>query len=202
MKENNDYLNSPLGLNFEEDNILNTLENKNESSHEIIKKKFDKIIIPYNFKKNNYSVNDNEIDGYENKEFVLNTLHHYNNQNIFKFDLPYSPPFCKKILFYFLMLLIVLIILLLLFTLIIIFLFNPLIIYISYRVLKAVFSLLASLKRTIYEKLKKKAINKRLEETNKSKYCRDHKIKWNLGVSGYWIEIEKINHDAELQTVK
>ena len=149
------------------------------------------MIIPYNFKKNNYSVPDNEIEGYENKEFVLNILHIYNQQKLFKFDSPYQPSCCERCLFL-LPMLIFLIILYGLVYLIIMFMFNPLVLYISYKILKEVFSLIKSIKNTFYEKMKKKAMNKRLDETNRSHYCIEHKIKWNLGESGYWLEVEKI----------
>ena len=192
MNESDDFHQvSPLGLTFEEENIISFGNNKKKGLNS--KKNFDKVIIPYNFKRNNYSVPDNEIEGYENKEFVLNTLHSYNNQKLFKFDSPYSPSFCERIILYFPMILFILIILYILISLIVLFLFNPLIIYISYIILKGVYSMNKSVKNSIYEKLKKKAINKKLEETNKSQYCSEHKIKWNLGVSGYWLEVEKIN---------
>ena len=192
MNESDDYHQvSPLGLTFEEENIINLGNNQKKGLD--TKKNFDKVIIPYNFKRNNYSVSDNEIEGYENKEFVLNTLHSYNIQKLFKFDSAYSPSFCERILLYFPMFLLILIILYILISLIILFLFNPLVIYISYKLLKGVYFMNKSIKNAIYEKLKKKAINKKLEETNKSQYCREHKIKWNLGVSGYWLEVEKIN---------
>ena len=37
-------------------------------------------------------------------------------------------------------------------------------------------------------------MNKRLDETNRSHYCIENKIKWNLGESGYWLEVEKIKN--------
>ena len=183
----------PLGI-FEEDNIITTKHRSSSSKKkDNIKTNFDKVIIPYNFKKNNYSVPDNEIEGYENKEFVLNILHIYNQQKLFKFDSPYQPSCCERCLFL-LPMLIFLIILYGLVYLIIMFMFNPLVLYISYKILKEVFSLIKSMKNTFYEKMKKKAMNKRLDETNRSHYCIEHKIKWNLGESGYWLEVEKIKN--------
>ena len=69
-------------------------------------------------------------------------------------------------------------------------------------ILRGIISANSRIKNGLYEKLKKRAINKRLTETNKSKYCLDHKIKWKLGLSAYWLEIEKINQESELQNVK
>ena len=97
------------------------------------------------------------------------------------------------------MIIIILIILYCLIFIIILFLLNPLAIYVSYKIILKLLSFLKGIKNTLYEKLKKKAINKKLRETNKSKYCIDHKIKWELGLSGYWLEIKKIKKDAELE---
>ena len=191
---------SPLGITLEESNIITPTPT--EIHLNINNKIFDKIIIPYNFKKNNYSIPDKEIEGYENKEFVLNTLYKYNLQEIFKFDSLYKPSFIEAILFYIPVFLFILVISYILIYILITFLFNPLLIYISFRFLRAIISFIKGLKITTYEKLKKKAINKKLEETNNSKYCIEHKIKWNLGVSGYWLEVEKIRQDAELEERK
>ena len=188
MNENDYHQMSPLGLTFEENNIKTENSNNNLNNE----KNFDKIIIPYSFKKKNYLISDNEIEGYENKEFVLNTLYAYNLLKIFKIDSPYSPSCFERILFFFPVLLIIIGIAFGLIYLIIIFLFNPFIILISYQILKGVINIIRSIKHTLYEKMKKSAMNKKLEETNKSNYCKEHNIKWNLGVSGYWLEVEKI----------
>ena len=197
---------SPLGITLDDNSQKSNKSNKSNKRKKTAssnnKKFFDKIIIPYNFKKNNYLIQDEEIDGYENKEFVLNTLHSYNYQEIFKFDSPYNPSVLEKILFYIPVCLISFIIFYIIILICIRFLFNPLFIYVLYKCIRIIFSLIKGLKNTIYEKLKKKAINKILEETNNSEYCQEHKIHWNLGVSGYWLEIEKIRQDNELQERK
>ena len=199
-EDDNEYdLMSPLGIALEENNIVTKNPQNIKLQLNNNKKIFDKIIIPYNFKNNNYSIPDKEIEGYESKEFVLNTLYKYNLQDIFKFDSVYKPSFGEKILFYCPICLCILILSYILIILLIMFLFNPLLIYLSYKFLNMIFSLIKQLKNTIYERLKKKAINKQLEETNNTKYCIEHKIKWNLGVSGYWLEIVKIRKDSELQ---
>ena len=199
-EDDNEYdLMSPLGIVLEENNIVTKNPQNIELQLNNNKKIFDKIIIPYNFKNNNYSIPDKEIEGYESKEFVLNTLYKYNLQDIFKFDSVYKPSLGEKILFYCPICLCILILSYILIILLIMFLFNPLLIYLSYKFLNMIFSLIKQLKNTIYERLKKKAINKQLEETNNTKYCIEHKIKWNLGVSGYWLEIVKIRKDSELQ---
>ena len=198
MKETDYDLVSPLGLDEEEENNIIKTSKKDSRSQNIesnnTKKNFDKIIIPYNFKKNIYTIPDNEIDGYENKEFLLNTLYSYNNQKLFKFDSRYRPNCCERIIFLFLFLIIILIILYGLSFLLIMFLFNPLVLYFSYKFLSIVFYGMKAYKKHLYEKLKIKAIKKKLAQTNKSKYCKEHNIRWKMGVSRYWLEIEKINN--------
>ena len=194
MKEKNNYDYS-LGITMEEENMLISLkENMGNERNDLanLKKNFDSIIIPFNFKDNNYSVPEKELEGYENKQFVLNTLHNYNNLKIFKLDSDYSPSFFERILIFIPMIIIILIIILIFIFIISIFIFNPLIVYISFIFLKKVFSYIIGMKNAIYEKLKKTAINKRLNETNRSEYCKLHNIEWKLGLSGYWLEINKI----------
>jgi hypothetical protein len=198
MKED---LNSARGLNSEEQNIIQTnlILRENLNNNMITNIKYDKIIIPYNFQKNSYSIPENEIEGYENKEFLLNTLHKYNNQTIFKFDSPYDPSICEIILFYLPVILIFSIIIYIILLSLFRFIFNPLVIYVSFVILKSLIYAFDNIKRGLYEKLKKKAIKKKLEETNKSKYCLDHNMKWKLGLSGYWLEIENSSDYSELQ---
>ena len=195
MKEKNDNYDYSLGITMEEENMLISLkENMGNENTDLdkFKKKFDSIIIPFNFEKHNYLIKDNELEGYENKEFVLNTLYNYNNQKIFKLDSDYSPSFCERILIFLPMILFILIIIFIFILVISVFILNPLIVYISFICLKKIFSFIIGMKNTIYEKLKKKAIYKRLDETNRSQYCKLHNIEWKLGLSGYWLEINKI----------
>ena len=177
-----------------EDNYLIT-PNSNDAPNSK-NKKFDTIIIPYNFKTNNYSINDEEIEGYENKDYLLNTLYNFNNEKetipIFTFDSPYTPPLIKRCFIYLTFILISLILLYLLFLIIILFSLNPIIIYFAYIFLIKVFGMFKSLKNTFYEKSKKKAIIKKLNEESNSNYCKEHGLKWNFGLSAYWLELAKI----------
>ena len=195
MKEKNDNYDYSLGITMEEENMLISLKDNmgNEKTDFYNpQKNFDSIIIPFNFENHNYSIRDNELEGYENKEFVLNTLYNYNNQKIFKLDSDYSPSFCERILIFIPMIIFILIIIFIFLSIISLFILNPLIVYISFICLKKIFSFIIGMKNTIYEKLKKKAIYKRLDETNRSQYCKLHNIEWKLGLSGYWLEIKKI----------
>ena len=48
--------------------------------------------------------------------------------------------------------------------------------------------------------LRKKKINKQIDDTNNSEYCKKHKIRFKLGLSGYWLELkEYIGEDNELK---
>jgi hypothetical protein len=93
MKENNTRIITPLGILLQQDKKINN-DIYNDKP-----KKFERIIISYNFKKNNYYIDNEEIEGYEHKEFLLNTLHNFNNQAIFKFDSPYDPTCCERMIF-------------------------------------------------------------------------------------------------------
>ena len=61
----------------------------------------NRIIIAYDFKENGYYISDTELESYEYKEFLLNTLHSYNSKTLFKFDSLYKP-MALKIFFLFL----------------------------------------------------------------------------------------------------
>ena len=169
------------------DNSANTTNSKNSNN-----KKYDIIIIPYNFKNNNYSISDEEIEDYENKDYLLNTLYQFNNEPIFIFDSPYTPRFYEIIIIYFVFILISLVLLYLLLLVIILFSFNPIIIFFAYTFLAKVFGLFKNIKNTFYEKSKKKAIIKKLKEKNNSTYCKEHRLKWNIGLSAYWLELVKL----------
>ena len=180
---------SPLGITINEEKIDNNDISDNKP------KNFDKIIISYNFKKNNYYITDKELEGYENKEFLLNTLYNFNNQEIFKYDSPYIPTCCERILFFVPVIILVCIIIYILYLLTIICTLNPLIIYLDYLILKIVFKLLKKFQNNLNEKLKKKAINKIINNTNESDYCIKHGIKFELGPSGYWLKLEKVTEE-------
>ena len=174
-------------------NDINTNNEDNEES-----KKFNKIIVSYNFKKNNYFIPNSELEGYKHKEFLLNTLHNYNNQTLFKFDSPYNPSCKERMIFLIPIIIIILIIIYILYILTIICTFNPLIIYLSYLFLKIVFGLVKNIKNRLYEKYKKKAISKIIDDTNDSEYCKINNLLFVLGISGYWLELKegRDNYDA------
>ena len=200
MKENNTRMITPLIMPFNKEKKINNdiLNNKtiiNEKTN-----KFERIIISYNFKKNNYYIDNEEIDGYENKEFLLNTLHNFNNQAIFKFDSPYNPSCNERMIFLVPIIIVFIILVYALYIIIILCTLNPLIIYIAIIFLIKFFVLIKKWRNSLYEKFKKKKINKQIDATNNSDYCKNHKIRFKLGLSGYWLELEKyIGNDNELK---
>ena len=55
-------------------------------------------------------------------------------------------------------------------------------------------------KRRQTEKEQKKAINKIINNTNNSDYCQSHRIRFKLGLSGYWLKLEKnMDNDNEMK---
>ena len=194
MKENNTRIITPLGILLQQDKKINN-DIYNDKP-----KKFERIIISYNFKKNNYYIDNEEIEGYEHKEFLLNTLHNFNNQAIFKFDSPYDPTFCERMIFLIPIIIVFIILIYVLYILAILCTLNPLIFYIAYLCIKKFFGIIKKVRNSFYEKFKKKAINKEIKETNNSDYCKKHNIRFKLGLSGYWLELEKfMGEDNELK---
>ena len=190
--------NMEILLNNEKKENNDIIEDKSKYNDKSTK--FERIIISYNFKKNNYYIDNEEIEGYENKEFLLNTLHNFNSQAIFKFDSPYNPS-CSEIIIFLIPIIIVFIILIyVLYIIIILCTLNPLIIYIAIIIIIKFFGIIKKWRNSLYEKFKKKKINKQIDDTNNSEYCKKHKIRFKLGLSGYWLELEEyMEEDNELK---
>ena len=193
MKENIEILTN--NEKKENNDIINDKSKHNEQST-----KFKRIIISYNFKKNNYYIDNEEIEDYENKEFLLNTLHNFNSQAIFKFDSPYNPSSTERIIFLLPIIIVFIILTYALYIIIILCTLNPLIIYIAIIIIIKFFGVIKKWRNSLYEKFKKKKINKQIDDTNNSEYCKKHKIRFKLGLSGYWLELEEyIGEDNELK---
>ena len=193
MKENIEILTN--NEKKENNDIINDKSKHNDQST-----KFKRIIISYNFKKNNYYIDNEEIEDYENKEFLLNTLHNFNSQAIFKFDSPYNPSSTERIIFLLPIIIVFIILTYALYIIIILCTLNPLIIYIAIIIIIKFFGVIKKWRNSLYEKFKKKKINKQIDDTNNSEYCKKHKIRFKLGLSGYWLELEEyIGEDNELK---
>lgn len=186
--------NNDTNNNNDNDNFFLKEKHSQEMSENPINysNSFSKIIIPYNFQKNNYSIPEKSLDNYSGKDYILNTLYDLNLKTLFKFDSPYSPSFVEMIFVNVPMLIILIIITYFLFILVSIFLLNPITLYFAYKCLSKVFGIMSMVKKTMYEKYKKNAMRKILNEKNKSNYCQDNKVRWELGLSNYWLELVKI----------
>lgn len=151
-----------------------------------------KVIIPYDFDKNRYVINQKDIEFYENKEYVLDTLETLCENPLFNIEQKLKLEGCKKFLYY-LPYILVLITLVYIFLFIIFTVFlNPAIIFIMIYVVKKLHKSFKMMRFIFREKLKMKKINQELDKENNTTFCKDHKIKWVLGQSGYWIEVIKL----------
>ena len=127
-------------------------------------------------------------------------MYNFNSQPIFKYDSPYIPTCIERMFFLIPVILLFLIIIYILYILSVICTFNPIIIYLSILCVIMTYKLIIKFKNTLNEKYKKKAINKIINDTNESEYCKSHHIKFKLGLSGYWLEVETfVEEDNELE---
>jgi hypothetical protein len=152
---------------------------------------FDKVIIPYNFEKKRYWINKKDVD-IDGKEYILNKLEELCKNEAFNIESKYNLKNREKVYFYLPTIILSIIGLYLYILLLVLFSFNPLLIYLLYSFSVKGFHSIQMFKFTIVEKLKKKEINKIINEENDSTKCQSRKLKWVLGQSGYWIEIHKL----------
>ena len=172
------------------DNIINTNSNLDDNIDEV-KINFNKIIIPYDFKLNKYNISDEELQGFEHKQLLLNQLYEFNTLNLFKYEIPYKPSCIQKFFIILITGIIMVALLYACFLAILLCGLNPFIIYCSWKLLHFTFSFCKSIIRRIYGSCKKKKINSKLKEKNKSQFFVENNLSWNLGLSGYWLEFEK-----------
>lgn len=155
--------------------------------------KFNKVIIPYNFQKKKYDIRDKDIEFYENKDYLKDKLHEFNWNPYFNIERTYAPKTLGQKLKIMLPQMIILIILVYIGSIICLFFsFNPMVIYTLYSWMKKAYSSLKMYKFILLEKFKMNEIKKIIEEENNSEICKINKILWNIGQSGYWLEVQKI----------
>jgi hypothetical protein len=154
--------------------------------------RFQKVIVPYDFDKKKYILKVKEIEFYEHKKYLIEKLDYFCNLQVFHIDNKYEPKCLQKSLLILVYLIIVLIIAYVLFVIATLFSYNPLIIYTALKWLKKGYLRIQVFKFILLEKWKIKEMNKVLEKENKSEFCNQNKLKWQLGQSGYWIEIQKL----------
>jgi hypothetical protein len=154
--------------------------------------KFNKVIIPYDFDKKKYIIKLKEIEFYEHKNYLKDSLDYFCNLNVFNIDNSYEPTKCERFLIILLYSVIVMVIAYVLIIIATLFSYNPLIIYTAINWLKKGYQRIQVIKFVLLEKWKIKQMNKVLEKENSTEFCTNNKLKWLLGQSGYWIEIQKL----------
>jgi hypothetical protein len=154
--------------------------------------KFYKVIIPYNFEKKKYTIRRKEIAFYENKQYLFDKLKFFCSQPAFDIEHQYKPKGAEKLYIYLPAIFLFMIIIYVSLVFITWFAFNPVVIYTLYSWGRKIFEWLRMFKFVLLEKFKMKLINKLLDEENNSEFCVQNKLRWILGQSGYWIEIQKL----------
>lgn len=152
----------------------------------------NKVIIPYNFDKKQYLIQASEIEFYEKKNYLLDTLKRFNNLDSFKIEKKYEASKLQKLGMYTPTIIIFLIYIYLSVIVLTLFSFNPVLIYSIFIWGKKIFHYISMVQFIILEKFKIKEIKNTLEFENISKICKDNKLRWILGQSGYWLELQKI----------
>jgi hypothetical protein len=158
----------------------------------IMNNKFHKVIIPYDFDKKKYIIKMKEIEFYEHKNYFIRKLDYFCNMKVFNIDNQYEPTCCEKFIFFLVYLIIGLIVAYVLFTIATLFSYNLFVLYTALNWFRKGFLRIRVYQFVLMEKWKIKAINKVLYEENRSEFCTKNKLKWILGQSGYWIEIQKL----------
>lgn len=154
--------------------------------------KFYKLIIPYNFEKKKYFIKEKDIEFYEHKEYLLEKLSHFNNNPVFDIESTYKAKGCKNLKIYLPFVIVILILLYISLVILCLFCFNPIVIYTLFSWNKKAFNSLRMFRFIILEKYKMSEILNTIKNENLSNNCQEKKIKWTVGQSGYWLEIQKM----------
>jgi hypothetical protein len=154
--------------------------------------KFYKVIIPYNFERKIYHINKKEIEFYENKHYLQKKLTEFNESAAFNIEKDYEPRFIQRLCLYVPAFFVAIFLFYISLIFISFFSFNPIIIYNTYSWIKKGYSSVKMFKFILFEKFKIKEIHKILNDENSSKFCTENKLKWLLGQSGYWLEVQKL----------
>jgi hypothetical protein len=69
--------------------------------------------------------------------------------------------------------------------------FNLVLFYLLFVGFKKLFNLIKTIESFLLEKIKKKEINTILNLENNTKFCKENNLKWTIGQSCYWLELQK-----------
>lgn len=154
--------------------------------------KFYKLIIPYNFEKKMYYIKEKEIEFYEHKQYLLDKLQVFNSNTVFDIEKTYKAKGFKKLKLYLPTIFILSILIYISILVLLMFFLNPMVIYTLYSWNRKAFNSLRMYRFILLEKYKMKEIMLNIENENKSNECEEKKIKWIVGQSGYWLEVQKL----------
>ena len=152
-----------------------------------------KIIIPYNFSNNSYSLQES-IDFYkgEGKDYIKLKLNDYSKDPLFHMDHEYQFTKLEKMLSYLPNVILTIIFIYITIYILVNCFFNPGIFLFSIVIIFKLYFFLDQKRFIKREKRKISKISEVLEKENKSNACKYHGLKWVLGMNGYWIEVHKL----------
>ena len=151
----------------------------------------NKVIIPYNFIEKKYDIDKNEIEFYQKKQYLLDKLIYFNSKRVFKFQEKYSPNLFQRFLITLFDIIFFLFIIYLSLIILTLFSFNLVLFYLLFVGYKKLFSLIKTIESFLLEKIKKKEIKTILNLENNTKFCQENNLKWTIGQSCYWLELQK-----------
>ncbi len=151
----------------------------------------NKVIIPYNFIEKKYDIDKNEIEFYQKKQYLLDKLIYFNSKRVFKFQEKYSPNIFQRFLIILFDIIFFLFIIYLSLIILTLFSFNLVLFYLLFVGFKKLFNLIKTIESFLLEKIKKKEINTILNLENNTKFCKENNLKWTIGQSCYWLELQK-----------
>lgn len=151
-----------------------------------------KVIIPYNFEEKKYMILEQNIEFYDKKEYLIDKLSEYNSMDPFQIQNKFKPSFLHHIGMYLPCLIILVIFLYLGIIILALFSFNPILIYTFVVWGKHLYQLLKNTQSVFLDKFRINKIKTLLDEENIGMFCRRNNLQWQLGQSGYWLELEKL----------
>jgi hypothetical protein len=154
--------------------------------------KFYKLIIPYNFEEKKYAIKEKEIEFYEQKDYLLDKLNIFNDNPVFDIESTYNAVGFKKFKIYLPTIIILTILIYISLIVTTLFCFNPIVIYYLFSWNRKAYCSLTMFKFILLEKYKMMEIKRNIDNENLSNECQDKKLKWVIGQSGYWLEIQKL----------
>ena len=162
-----------------------------KSERAIFVNDLNKVIIPYNFIEKKYDIDKNEIEFYQKKQYLLDKLIYFNSKRVFKFQEKYSPNIFQRFLIILFDIIFFLFIIYLSLIILTLFSFNLVLFYLLFVGFKKLFNLIKTIESFLLEKIKKKEINTILNLENNTKFCKENNLKWAIGQSCYWLELQK-----------